>query len=252
MKISVNLATRPYVELRPVFLRMRILMGALAVVVVGLFVATHMLDARVQREQAQMAELQAQTQTALAEKAANERRMKLPQNAATLERARALNEIFLRKSFSWTSVMMDLERVLPPGVMVTALQPQTSPDGTVSIQMRVGGDRDRAVQLVRNLERSRRFLDPELRGEASQSKENGQGQAQPANAPPAGVEFEIVAKYNPVSEEEVAASKRAEEVKPKTIAPKPAAPNAAGKYPKDGVVLPPHQPGQPTAQGGKR
>ena len=34
MRISVNLATRPFVELRPFFARLRILMGVLGVVVI--------------------------------------------------------------------------------------------------------------------------------------------------------------------------------------------------------------------------
>ncbi len=31
--------------------------------------------------------------------------------------------LFAEKSFSWTSVMMDLERVLPAGVQVTSIEP---------------------------------------------------------------------------------------------------------------------------------
>jgi type IV pilus assembly protein PilN len=36
MRISINLATRPFVELRPIFLRLRVLMGLLAAVAIGL------------------------------------------------------------------------------------------------------------------------------------------------------------------------------------------------------------------------
>ena len=39
MRITVNLATRPFIELRPFFLRLRILMGVLAVVALGALVA---------------------------------------------------------------------------------------------------------------------------------------------------------------------------------------------------------------------
>jgi len=124
--------------------------------------------------------------------------MHQPDNAAVLERAHFLNALFLRKSFSWTAVMMDLERVLPSGVQVTSIEPQVNPDGSVVIRLRVAGDRGRAVDLVRNLERSQRFLRPRLNSETQQSKQ-GTPQQQAA-AGPAGVEFEILADYNPLPE----------------------------------------------------
>ena len=46
-------------------------------------------------------------------------------------RAHFLNQLLLRKSFSWTAVMMDLENVLPTGVQVTAIEPQVTADGDV-------------------------------------------------------------------------------------------------------------------------
>jgi type IV pilus assembly protein PilN len=97
--------------------------------------------------------------------------------------------------------------VLPIGVQVTSIEPQILSNGNVMIRLRVSGERDRAVQLVRNLERSKRFLAPRLTGEAAQAKEPGtQGNVNAANdnslAPP-GVEFEILADYNPLPEGEL-------------------------------------------------
>lgn len=68
------------------------------------------------------------------------------------------------------------------------------------IRLRVSGDRDRAVQLVRNLERSKRFLAPRLTGEATQAKEPGSQTNNFAanNLGPPAVEFEILANYNPL------------------------------------------------------
>jgi type IV pilus assembly protein PilN len=203
MRIRVNLASKPFVELRPFFLRLRIMMAVLAVVAVGLMVGIHVLNAKLLVARAQMDNLQAATQRAQNEKAANESKMHQPDNSAVLTRAHFLNALFLRKSFSWTAVMMDLETVLPSGVQITAIEPQIASDGDVTIRMRVGGDRDRAIQLVRNLERSKRFLQPQLTGEAPAAKETGQqGRAVSNNGAPAGVEFEILARYNPLREDE--------------------------------------------------
>lgn len=67
----------------------------------------------------------------------------------------------------------------------------------MSIRMRVSGDRERAVELVRNLEMSQRFLRPAL---TSESMETSQGKAGPgqAEAAPGGVEFDILSGYNPL------------------------------------------------------
>ena len=136
------------------------------------------------------------------ERQRNEARMRQPQNRAVLERSQFLNDLFARKSFSWTSVMMDLERVLPAGVQVTSIEPVISKEGDVSIRLKVSGDRDRAVQLVRNLEQSQRFLAPRLAGESAQSQEAGRpaGSATIAANPNAipGVEFDILSGYNPL------------------------------------------------------
>lgn len=207
MRITVNLATRPFVELRPFFLRLRIFMAVLAIVGVGALIATHLLQKKLDIAKAQIDQAHAKVVAARDEKQGNEQRMRQPANAAVLSRAHFLNTLFLRKSFSWTAVMMDLETVLPIGVQVTSIEPQILSNGNVMIRLRVSGERDRAVQLVRNLERSKRFLAPRLTGEAAQAKEPGtQGNVNAANdnslAPP-GVEFEILADYNPLPEGEL-------------------------------------------------
>ena len=98
MRISVNLATRPFVELRPFFLRLRLLMGLLAVVGVGAIVGTHMLQTQLDAAQAQMDVYASRTLAAQQEKQSNERRMRQPVNAEVLDRAHFLNTLFLRKS----------------------------------------------------------------------------------------------------------------------------------------------------------
>jgi type IV pilus assembly protein PilN len=199
MKIQVNLATRPYVEMRPYILRLRWIMGGLAVASVALIVTSHLLQKKLDDAQAKMNAIQSRTNAAVSEKQANERRMRQPANAAVLDRAHFLNTTFLRKSFSWTAVMMDLETVLPSGVQVTSIEPSVTADGDVIIRMRVAGDRDRAVQLVRNLEHSKRFLQPRLSSEAVQAKDQTQANAAMSTG---NVEFEILANYNPLPEGE--------------------------------------------------
>ena len=199
MRISVNLATRPFVELRPLFARLRLAMMALAVVAVGLGFWLHALNGRAKIAQAQMNALKTKTHQFQQERQANEARMRQPQNMAVLERSQFLNELFANKSFSWTAVMMDLERVLPVGVQVTSIEPVITKEGDVNIRLRVSGERDRAVQLVRNLETSQRFIAPRLASEAAQKQLQGNQNALEATMPGA-VEFDILSGYNPLPE----------------------------------------------------
>ncbi len=201
MNISINLATRPFVELRPLLRQLRFAIGALAVLAVCLGFALHALNTKAAAAQAEMDALKNRTAHFQAERQRDEARMRLPQNRAVLDRAHFLNTVFAEKSFSWTAVMMDLERVLPPGVQVTTIEPQIGSTGEVTIRLRVSGPRDRAVQLVRNLETSSRFIGPRLSGEAAQAADtsNTTRVSLPLNTP-GTVEFDILSGYNPLPE----------------------------------------------------
>jgi type IV pilus assembly protein PilN len=257
MRISINLATRPFVELRPLFARLRIAMGGLAVVAIGLAVGLHFLSLRAHAAQAQMDDLKAQTLAFQTERQTNERRMQQPQNRAVLDRSKFLNALFERKSFSWTSVMMDLERVLPSyGVQVTDIEPVIQTEGDVNIRLRVSGDRDRAIDLVRNLEQSQRFLQPRLSNETAQTHEGGAGgTVQPVaqTSAPGAVEFDILSGYNPLpttpkgSLSSPASKAKQGSAPPATKPAKPGPPKpVANQHPagaKPLAIAPPRRPG---------
>ncbi len=251
MRISVNLASRPFVEIRPLLARLRLLMAWLAVVALGLGFWLHSVSRRAATAQARLDAVHAQTLALQQQRSTNEARMRQPQNRDVLDRSQFLNSVFARKSFSWTAVMMDLERVLPPGVQVTSIEPQISKEGDATIRLRVSGDRDRAVQLVRNLEHSARFLQPRLSSESTQATEGANGLAGGArNAPntpssftftsvtpggtaasapkPGGVEFDILSGYNPLP---VPRSRPSVTSVPPTPAEKPALPSPSAKSP---------------------
>jgi type IV pilus assembly protein PilN len=243
MRISINLATHPFVELRPLFARLRIAMAALAVLAVGLAVGLHLLSVRAKAAEQRMDDLKAQTLAVQTERQTNERRMSQPQNRAVLDRSKFLNALFARKSFSWTSVMMDLETVLPAGVQVTSIDPVTSAEGDVNIRMRVSGDRDRGVELLRNLEKSQRFLAPRLSNETAQMADANKVAMPMQGGAPGAVEFEILSGYNPLPEAAKGGAER-DEAKKKD--------EGGGEQAKAGVTISkkPAKPGvKPPAQG---
>ena len=127
--------------------------------------------------------------------------MRQPANALLLQQAGTLNRLFDEKSFSWTLAMEDLETVLPGGVQVSTLEPARAKDGHITLHLRVIGPRDKAVDLVRNLEHSKRFLSPRIVGENAETT-GAPGQKLEPVSESSKVDFELLAEYNPASPEE--------------------------------------------------
>lgn len=200
MRISLNLATRPYLELRPVLARLRAAAVVLFVLALPMLLVIRVAETRARLAEAKVDQLRgniAQLERAQAQARALTRQ---GPNAQVLAQAAFLNELFRRKSFAWTAAMSDLETTLPSGVQVQAIDPVVSPNGLVTIRMRVTGGRERAVDVVHNLERSRYFAAPHVVAEALANQNSG-NQGRPGLteiASPADVTFDILADYRPL------------------------------------------------------
>jgi type IV pilus assembly protein PilN len=210
MRITVNLATRPFVELRPVYQRLRIWMGALILIAIPLWFLARVEQRKADTATARVRQMQASVQQMQRQQQSYQALMRQPQNAAVLTQSDFLNDLFRRKAFSWTATMTDLETVLPAGVQVLSIDPQVTPDGHVTIRMRVSGARERAIELVKNLEGSKHFASPRLAGEALATANNGTQQATPVNGP-SDVNFDILAEYRPLPLDEEHANKHDKE-----------------------------------------
>ncbi|HUX44476.1 MAG TPA: hypothetical protein VMV57_06970 [Terracidiphilus sp.] len=209
MDIRVNLATQPFADLRPLLKKLRITMGALAVAAVALGLALHAVDSAADQARARDNALEQQISAVRNERHGYEAMMQQPANAAVLKKVQFLNALFDEKAFSWTLAMEDLETVLPGGVQVTTLEPNREKDGHIRLRLRVLGPRDRSIELVKNLEHSRHFLEPRIVGESAETT-NGPGQAlQPVSASNRE-NFDLLAEYNPATpQEQIAANPKA-------------------------------------------
>ena len=198
MRIQLNLATRPFVELGPVYMRLRILIILLAVIAVPLWILLATEKRKASEAQAQLTAVEQKIQAIESQRQAFQAQMREPKNAAVLSQSQFLNQMFASKAFSWTAVMMDLENVLPSGVQVMNIDPVITRDGKVTIRLRVSGPHDRGVDLVRNLEHSHRFLAPRLARETAESNQNGRPVEQLSAV--SNVNFDLLAEYNPLPE----------------------------------------------------
>jgi type IV pilus assembly protein PilN len=203
MKIAVNLASRPYVELRPIYNRLRTWIVILILVGGALWYLYRSDREQAEAARAQVTSVESHVRELEQQQQSYQKLMQQPKQAGILEQAGFLNGLFQRKAFSWTATMTDLETVLPSGVQVLSIDPIVGPDGHVTIRLRVTGERARALELVRNLEQSEHFAQPRVASE-SMATQSGQSNVETVSTSN-DVNLDILADYRPLPLETSAA-----------------------------------------------
>jgi len=145
MKISVNLASQPFRRDRP----MIVASAALSIVLVGTLVALILL-ARADSEQLadirkEVGGLRAQVSALARQQRDSEAVLRQPQNAEVLETSVFINALIYRKGISWTRILSDLEKVMPPNVKVLNIRPVVSGQGQITLDMFVGSEGPKPV-----------------------------------------------------------------------------------------------------------
>ena len=163
MHIDINLASQPYEDARKFWMRWGTALGALGVLTLVLLVLdiTGFLASHHDRV------VMAQTRTLIADRdrtrAQADRVLNLPENRTTRDQSRYLNELIERKAFSWTRVLENLEKVMPPRVHLVSISPELDENNELALKMTVAGDSwDRGVELQRRMEESRRFAQTQI------------------------------------------------------------------------------------------
>lgn len=246
MKITLNLATRPFVDVGPAMKRLRIAMIALAVFSLAAFGALHLVHSKAEAARAREHSLDGDIAKINTERAGYEAMMAQPNNAQFMTEVDELNALFEAKAFSWTMAMESLETELPGSVQVTQIEPQRSKTGQITLHLRVVGPHDLSDELVKNLEHSRRFQNPRIVGEEAESANTPNSR----NLEPVSVSnrfnFDLQAEYVPPTEDELAEQKKKiKAAEAESMKTEPAAPVAAPQPAAPVRVIPPGQrPGQ--------
>ena len=203
MRVSLNLATRPFADLGPAMKRLRIAMAALAIACIALLLGLHALHQKAEAARAREHSLDGALAQITHEREGYQAMMRRPENARFMSQVAMLNQLFDEKAFSWTLAMENLETVLPAGVQVTQIEPVRAKNGQTTLHLRVLGPHDLSIELVRNLEHSRRFMSPRIIGEnAESSNNNGPNQRLEPVSASNRFEFDLLADYIPPTPEE--------------------------------------------------
>src|SRR5437660_4245828 len=188
MRIDINLSSQPYEDARR-FLRQWVLILTAASLLTAALVFGAFVRLREWRvEQRRIHDLQAQIAQGNGEVARAEAFLNQGENRDTRDKSQLLNELIARKAFSWTQVFSDLERLMPPRLHVLSIHPELTPQNELELRLVVAGEsRERALALLRKMEQSPRFRQPQILQESS-----GEG-----HTPGDNVEFAISALYVP-------------------------------------------------------
>lgn len=158
MRTAINLATRPFVPLRQFVLTA----GLLAVLALGSTAVVGVEAVRTWRErtatQARVRELTAERARLAAEQQRLESELQDPATQVLLGRTRFLNQLIRQNNLSWTQLFFDLQERLPPRVRILSLAPKLREDGSLLVELEVGGESAPAViAFLRALEEGEKF-----------------------------------------------------------------------------------------------
>lgn len=172
MRVRLNLATKALETHRRFMVAAGVLalMGGIAFLILG----WHAYSARKADSEfrSQSEDVRQRLAASAVERDDLERFFKQPENDRLHDRSLFLNSIIDARSFNWTLMFMDLERIMPGGVRIISIQPQQV-KGRVQLKLRVGATSEEAkLKFIRALETSKEFSGVELVSEKTSSAEN--------------------------------------------------------------------------------
>ncbi len=174
MRLDINLATQPYEDARQFWLRWGIGLAVAAILTLALLsmTITGWLNAR--RDHKAIADLRAQIAQRDLKRQQAQAFLNLPENRTTRDESQFLNELIERKSLSWTYVLEDLEKVMPARVHLVSIHPELDEDNQLTLKLVIAGDsRDKALELARRMEDSRRFAQTYIETEHAAPAQSG-------------------------------------------------------------------------------
>jgi|SRR5579859_3634742 len=167
MRLNINLATQKYEDAGAFYRRWGAFVGAalLLTLILG-WIAwsshTHSMQAH-----KRIAELQRKIDELDRQKDRTETVLNLPENHDVREQSRFWNNRISQRSFSWTLLFSELEKIMPRRAFLVAVQPEINSDKKLpetvqyqklKLKLSIDGEKyDDAIELVKNMEGSQRF-----------------------------------------------------------------------------------------------
>ena len=174
MKIPINLASQPFRRDRAMLVASVAVAVLLVVSLAALITLANADNAQLADVRKDVAQLQAQIAAASKQQAEFDAVIRKPENAEVLERSVFLNTLLYRKGISWTRILADMEKTMPPNVKMLNIQPYVTGKNQITLNLQVGSETpEPVIMFYRALECSPLF------GGVSQPLYNPPSQAEP-------------------------------------------------------------------------
>jgi len=196
MRVNVNLATQKYEDARAFFARWGTAVAVAAMFTVFLGTMAWWNYSETEKDRKIFSEMRRKISEIESGRSANESILYRPENQDAREQARFWNDVIDQKSFSWTRLFSDMEKIMPARAFVMSVKPaldvdKMDPAKGLKLELVIGGEKhEDAVELVRKMEGSDHFRQPHITAESVTTPPRG-GQAV--------VEFRIETLYTPAA-----------------------------------------------------
>lgn len=157
VKIRLNLATAPLENQRR-FVLGAFLAGGLALALFAFLSVETYRNWRANRDlRREVARLQNELRAYRSQRGELEEFFRSPETRRVMDRAGFLNGLIEQRSFPWTRIFSDLERLRPEGVRVVSIAPHQE-DGRVEVKLVLGAiSNENKIKFLKTLEESPEF-----------------------------------------------------------------------------------------------
>jgi type IV pilus assembly protein PilN len=189
MRVNINLASQKYEDVRQFYVRWGAAIAVLAILAALLTTLSYLKYSRSTASARETKDLQqkiAELEKQRDQLAAIDNR---PENRDVTQRKKFWNTQIARRSFSWTQLLNDMQRIMPRRAFLVSVQPELTPDNRLKLRLTVTGEtRSDPQNLMVRMEDSARFHSTRPLSEMVENTKPGM---------PPNYKFEIETFYTP-------------------------------------------------------
>lgn len=200
MRIDINLASQRYEDARQFYVRWGAALAAVLALTLGLgFLAwRHFQSTAIDRKH--INESQDKINTLQEQRRHAEEVLNRPENRDVRDQSRFWNDVIDQKSFSWTQLLADLEKIMPGRAYLVSVQPTLTPEKRLDLKLTIDADsHENGIELQKKMEHSEHFYLPKIVSEGVRLNQS------PGSTPV--TEFVIETFYTPTAPQPHAAAK---------------------------------------------
>ena len=173
MRLNINLASQKFEDVKQFYVRWGTAIGLTAVLTVALILLAWLNYSSARSSSERIRELQGKIASLQTERAAAEEVSNRPENHDVTAQKNYWNRQFMRRSFSWTQLFNDLQRIMPARAFVSSVHPEITLDNRLKLSLEIKGDKhDNALELVQRMEKSERFRGTTLTSDSTEKDQH--------------------------------------------------------------------------------